>query len=51
VIVSRSPMKGKNRYKGIVHWVDYRLNNTTYNKKGIKKMKEYVAAQINKNKK
>lgn len=51
VIVSRTPMKGKNRYRGSVNWIDYRLNNTAYNKEGIKKMKEYVATQINNNKK
>jgi hypothetical protein len=51
VIVSRTPQKGKNRYRGAVTWVDYRLNTTEYNKPGIKAMKEYVKSQINNNKK
>ncbi len=42
VTVSRTPMVGTSRYGQIVTWVDYRLNNTSYNKEGIEKMKKYV---------
>lgn len=45
VMVSRTPRKGKSKYGQPVSWVDYRLNSTDYNKEGIQKMKEYVAAQ------
>lgn len=51
VIVSRTPRTGKNRYRGSVNWVDYRLNVTQYNKPGVQKMKEYVSSQNNRNKK
>jgi hypothetical protein len=46
VKVSRVNRTGKSRYGTNINWVDYRLNFTNYNKKGIKKMKEYVYKQI-----
>src|SRR6478609_491142 len=42
VVVSRTNMTGKSRYKQPVTWVNYRLNNTEYNAEGIKKMVEYL---------
>ena len=47
VNISRTPRKGKSRYGNSVTWVDYRLNNTSYNKEGIAKMKEYVLKSKN----
>lgn len=44
VEVSRTDRKGTNRYGHHVVWVDYRLNKTEYNKEGIRKMREYLAA-------
>ena len=46
VEVSRTPMDGTTRYGQSCNWVDYRLNRTEYNQDGIKKMKEYVAAEV-----
>ncbi len=46
VIVSRVQMEGKSRYGQPVTWVNYRLNNTEYNREGIEKMKEYVRRQL-----
>lgn len=45
VKVSRTKKEGKSRYGQPVTWVDYRLNNTDYNRDGIKKMREYVSDQ------
>ncbi len=44
--VSRTPRKGKNKYRGDVNWVDYRLNKTKQNQLGIAKMIEYCKQQI-----
>lgn len=44
VQVSRTTKTGKSRYGSEVTWTDYRLNHTSYNADGIKKMKEYVLA-------
>lgn len=46
VLVSRTPMEGKNRFGVHCTWVSYRLNNTFYNKEGIKAMKKYVREQM-----
>jgi len=46
VHVSRVHRKGKSRYGQSVTWVDYRLNNTPVNADGIKKMQEYVKANL-----
>ena len=46
VEVSRTHMEGKSRYGQPITWVNYRLNHTEYNKEGIQKMREYVAAQF-----
>lgn len=43
VQVSRTPKEGQSRYHQKCVWVDYRLNNTEYNKEGIKKMREYIS--------
>lgn len=45
VRVSRTPMKGKNRFKVQCNWVNYRLNKTSYNEKGMEEMKKYIAEQ------
>ena len=46
VEVSKTPTKFKSRYgKGGVYFA-YRLNNTPYNKEGIKKMREYVKKHL-----
>lgn len=45
VMVSRTPMKGRTRYGQTCNWVNYRLNRTSYNSAGRKKMKEYVQAE------
>lgn len=42
VIVSRTPRTGKSRYGQSVIWIDYRLNRTSYNAEGIKKMAMYL---------
>lgn len=42
VQVSRTRMEGQSRYGQPVNWMDYRLNNTDYNKEGIEAMKKYV---------
>jgi len=42
VVVSRTRMEGKSRYGQPVTWVDFRLNKTELNKKGIELMREYV---------
>jgi len=46
VQVSRTNKEGKSRYGQTVVWVDYRLNNTDYNKEGIEKMREYVKKEF-----
>jgi hypothetical protein len=46
VLVSRTPMEGKNRFGVHCTWTAYRLNNTPYNKDGIKAMKKYVREQM-----
>ncbi len=45
VQVSRSPKISKSRYGEAVHYFEYRLNRTDYNKEGIQKMKEYIQKQ------
>lgn len=47
VIVSKTPTKFTSRYGKSGVYFKYRLNKTEYNKEGIQKMKEYVAAQKN----
>lgn len=42
VIVSRTPMNGKSKYGQPVRWVNYRLNRSSHNEDGIKKMYEYL---------
>lgn len=42
VRVSRSKRTKKTRYGDSCTYYEYRLNETDYNKEGIKKMKEYV---------
>ena len=42
VVVSRTPMRGKNRFGSAVTWFNYRLNSTAYNKEGITKMRQFV---------
>lgn len=42
VQVSRSKRTKKTRYGDPCTYYEYRLNETDYNKEGIKKMKEYV---------
>jgi len=42
VEVSRTQMKGESRYGQTVTWVNFRLNKTEHNKKGIEKMYNYV---------
>lgn len=44
--VSRSHQEGKSRYNVPCTWVNYRLNKTDYNSKGIENMKSYVREQI-----
>jgi len=51
VLVSKTPRSGKNRFKVPCSWTDYRLNKTTYNKKGIEAMRKYVIEQMKNNKK
>lgn len=46
VEVSRTEQNGVSRYGQKCEWTDYRLNRTEYNIKGIQKMKEYVAEQM-----
>lgn len=46
VVVSRTPMEGKTRYKQDCTWVNYRLNRTEHNKDGIDKMQKYVDEQM-----
>lgn len=45
VQVSRTHMEGKSKYGQPVTWVNYRLNNTDYNKEGIAKMRKYISEQ------
>ena len=45
VIVSRTPMEGKNRFGVHCTWTDYRMNKTGFNKEGIKAMKAYLRSQ------
>ena len=45
VIVSRTNRNGKNRYGVHCKWTDYRLNQTPYNRDGIKAMKKYIKEQ------
>jgi hypothetical protein len=42
VKVSRTQMTGKSRYGTPITWYEYRLNQTTYNQKGISEMAKYV---------
>jgi len=42
VIVSRTHRKGRSRFGTPISWTEYRLNQTEYNKDGIKKMKKYL---------
>lgn len=42
VEVSKVPKTGKNRYGDPVSYVNYRLNDTEYNKVGIERMKQYI---------
>lgn len=46
VQVSRIKKEGKSRYGQPVYWYNYRLNRTSYNEEGIKKMAEYVKKYI-----
>lgn len=48
VVVSRTHMKGKTRWKQPCTWVNYRLNRSRYNIPGMAKMMEYVQGQIKK---
>lgn len=48
VIVSRTDRSGKSRYGQHSTWIDYRLNQTNYNKPGIKKMIAYINEQSKK---
>lgn len=50
VEVSRSPMKGKNRYGSLTHYTNYRLNKSDHNQPGIERMKTYVKGELLKNK-
>lgn len=45
VEVSRTQRQGKTRYGTPCTWVDYRLNHTPYNAKGIQEMAMYVLKQ------
>lgn len=45
VIVSRTPMEGKNRFKVHCSWVDYKLCKDKSNMKGIRKMEKYLKSQ------
>ncbi len=42
VIVSRTQKEGKSKYGVPVIWYEYRLNQTSYNQKGIAEMAKYV---------
>lgn len=43
VEVSRTPMTGKTRYGTVCNYTNYRLNFTSHNAAGIKKMVQYIA--------
>lgn len=43
VVVSRTHMTGKTRYGTNCNWTNYRLNFTSHNAEGIKKMVQYIA--------
>lgn len=45
VIVSRTRKEGKNRWKVYCTWTNYRLNQTPYNRDGIRAMKKYIKEQ------
>jgi len=45
VILSRVVRHGETKYGVPVHWTEYRLPVTEYNKEGMKKMREYINAQ------
>lgn len=51
VEVDRTHRVGKSRYGTAINWVDYKLNQTTRNQKGIKKMAEYIISQKGNSKK
>jgi hypothetical protein len=48
VTVSRTPMKGKTRWKQSCTWYNYRLNRSKHNLTGMAKMMEYVQKQVGK---
>lgn len=43
VVISKTPRTGKNRFGSTVNFKDYRLNFTPHNKKGVEKMRQYIA--------
>lgn len=45
VRVSRTPKKSKTRYGTTCNFYQYRLNQTPYNRDGIKAMKKYIKEQ------
>lgn len=45
VEVSRTPKTSNSRYGEAVNYMEYRLNKSEHNKKGIAKMQEYIDSQ------
>lgn len=46
LIISRTPMAGKNRYGTTTNYVNYRLNKSAHNQSGIDRMKEYIKSKL-----
>ena len=50
LVVSRQHMTGKSRYGQPITYTNYRLNrDAAYNQEGIKKLREYIKANIDNN--
>lgn len=49
VRLARTRKEGKTKYGVPCYWFEYRLNQVTHNKQGIKKMRQYVYHELQKN--